>query len=196
MADGVYYVVLADLVGSTDYMKRMGNAAGVARFNAFSRAAKEALIDSKPKNSGEFIKDAGDAVLLVFRYFPDIVEWRLKFDGSLNFAWPHDERLAARLWVHAGEVSFRTGDAHGLAVSQIFKIEAKSKRNIQEGQLVLTHAAREIADPALFPKQCELVLCGKVQLADHPQIKLFELIVKADIAFLIDKQRNDKTRAL
>lgn len=195
IADGLHYVVLADLADSTDYMKRMGNDAGINRLNAFIGAAKEALAHSKPNNSGEFIKASGDAVLLVFKYFPDVVQWLLEFQGSLTFAWRHDKPLTARIWVHAGEITFRNGDAHGLAINQVFKVEARAKRKTRVGELVLTHVARDVADPVLFPKQCVLMPCGKVKLAGHPSISLHRLVVKADIAFMIDKQRKDKTRS-
>ena len=196
IADGLHYVVLADLADSTDYMKKMGNDAGINRRNAFIGAAKQALAHSKPKNSGEFVKDSGDAVLLVFKHFPDVVQWLLEFQGSLTLAWLDDKPLAARIWVHAGEITFRNGDAHGLAINQVFKVEARAKRQTRVGELVLTHVARDIADPVLFPKQCVLVPCGKVKLAGHPPISLYRLVVKADIAFMIDKQRKDTTRFL
>jgi hypothetical protein len=137
LANGIYYVVLADLVGSTNYMKKMGNDAGIARLNAFVGAAKQALTQSKPKNSGEFIKDNGDAVLFVFRHFPDIVQWRLEFDGSLCLAWQHDDRLATRLahghqggaWICFQRGSTKIPPRRGLACARWFDFNAKAQRH-------------------------------------------------------------------
>ncbi len=193
--DGIYYVVLADLVESTSDMKKMGNDAGGVRLSAFERAARQALEFITPSDSGLCVKADGDAVLLVFTHFPDIVQWYLEFDGVLNRDLIQKDPMRARVWVHAGEVRFKDSDIKSLAVSQLFKIEKKAKTKTKAGNLVLTHLAREIAKPALFPIQVELKRFHRVKLEDGSVVELYRLVTKADIAFLLEKQYRDKRRS-
>ena len=192
--DGIYYIVLTDLVGSTSYMSKMGNDAGIARFRKFESAVRQALdhaIYASPNNTGVAVKTVGDAVLLVFKHFPDIVQWNLEFDGVLNRIPNKVELMKARIWVHVGELRFEEGDFNGLAVNDLCKIEKKAKKNKGAGSLILTHLAKEIAAPTLYPEHCVLEDCGSVRLESNTSLKLYQL-AKADLPFLFTKQRRER----
>lgn len=189
------YIVLADLVGSTKFTRKMGNDVGIVLLREFEDAARQALAYMKPKTSGQIVKTEGDGVLLIFDHFPDIVHWYLEFQGGLKTKITDDGgfrlRMAgmkARVWVHAGEVCLQENDMHGLAVNEIHKIEQAAKVKTPEGTVILTQLARELARPSLYPKQCQLRLRDKVKLEGRPLIKLYELVVKAGIAFMMDRQ--------
>ena len=191
--DGIYYIVLADLVESTSYMAKMGNDAGIARFREFERSARLALkhaLSASPNNSGRFVKTVGDAVLLVFNHFPDIVQWYLNFDGVLNVASIKTELMKARTWVHVGELRFENDDLNGLCISHLIKVEQKAKEKAEAGRVMVTDLAKQIAEPALFSEHCAFDSCGSVTLEGHPSVKLY-MVTKADLPFLITKQLRD-----
>lgn len=185
--DGIYYIVLADLVESTKFVVRMGNDALMARIQIFVEAAKKAIENANmSSNSGHFIKSVGDAVLIAFSHFPDIVQWQMEFDGTLDLAENLGEPYRKRICVHAGEIRFFEGDTAALAINQMFKME----KAVQAGDVVLTEIARHLALPSLYPNQCELLELGTVQLDGYiDPVKLYRLVVKADIAFLVDKTK-------
>jgi len=185
IADGIYYIVLADLVGSTKFGAKMGNAALAARVHIFVEASKKALGHPKiSSNSGRFLKSIGDGVLILFNHFPDVVQWQIEYAGILSSAAIRHEQIQARICVHAGEVRFADGDTSTLAINQVFKMEKK----VGAGDLVLSDIAHNLALPSLYPKQCEFEEYGTVRLDGYTRpVKLHRLVVKADIAFLIDK---------
>lgn len=183
--DGIYYLVLADLVDSTKFAARMGNAAYTARVDTFVEACRKALENAqRSSNSGRFVKTVGDAVLVVFNHFPDVIQWDMEFDGTLGLAEIHNEPFLRRTCVHVGEIRFKAGDPSSLAVNQIFKME----KQVRAGALVLTSVAHDLALASVYPKQCEFEDCGTVSLEGYTRpVKLHRLIIKADIAFLINK---------
>lgn len=193
LTNGLYYLVLTDLVSSKAYKQKWGNEAGTARVFDFHAAAQQALLNTQPNNSGVFIKTVGDAVLLVFRHFPDIVHWHLEFLGTSDpTGGGPDVQMKARTWVHVGELLFRPREVYGLAVDELFKIEAKAKSSILAADFVLTQAASQTATPSLYPKQCELIRTSVMNLPELPRIELFRLDVKSDIAFVVSKRRADE----
>lgn len=184
--NGIYYIVLADLVGSTKSGAQLGNSALAARTQTFIGAAHKALENARKasSNSGFFIKSVGDGALLLFTYFPDVVQWQMEFEGVLHLAAPNDEPLRARVCVHAGEVRYVGSDVNALAINQVFKME----KHVGAGEIVLTDVAHKLAAPSLYPKQCQFERCRSVRLEGYGSpVKLHRLVIKADLAFLIDK---------
>ena len=187
IADGIYYIVLADLVGSTKFGAEMGNAALNARVTTFVEASKQALEHAgMTTNSGRFLKSIGDGVLFVFNHFPDIVQWQMEFDGTLDLMPIQQYPFRARICVHAGEVRFEDGDVRTLAINQVFKME----KEVHAGDLVLSDIAYQLALPSLYPKQCVFEGYGTIELDGYPRpVELHRLIVKSEVAFLIDKAK-------
>jgi class 3 adenylate cyclase len=193
--DGIYYIVFADLVGSTKFGAEMGNAALAARIQIFIEASKTALNNIKiGSNSGRFVKSVGDGVLMVFNHFPDIVQWQLEFHGALILATNRNKPFEWRVCVHAGEVRFEDSDPFSLASNQLFKIEKK----VNASEVVLSEIAHNLALPSVYPKWCEFIECGEVRLDGYNRlVNLHRLILKADFAFLVDKTAHgEKQQAL
>lgn len=192
--DGLYYLVLADLVGSTRFARQMGNDTSKAQLERFEFAAKQALTNCTQENSGGFIKSVGDAVLLVFQHFPDILEWHIQFDGSLllaSLAMHGTRGICTRILVGAGEIVFCGSDISGLALNELFKIEKAGKSKLPAGTMVLTDTARSLAEPSLFPRQCGLERISALNISPNKRLSLYRTVLKADIAFLISKQQKD-----
>jgi class 3 adenylate cyclase len=168
---GLYYIVLADLVGNTAFNAKYGNEEGDRRVEWFHTAAIESIGQIEPLNYVAFSKTIGDASLLIFSAFEDVYKWSEKFKENLDglsdeydFMAGEDREesredrgrvkaftLKARRLVHIGEVAYKEGiDPLSLAVSQTFKIE----KHFSEIALGCTQA---VAD-AVGPKLAELGL--------------------------------------
>lgn len=183
--DGIYYIVLADLVESTKFGAKWGNAALTARIHTFVEASKKAIKDAKmTSNSARFLKSVGDGVLIAFNHFPDVIQWRMEFDGALHLAASQHEPLQARICVHAGELRFSKGDSLNLTTNQVSKMEKK----VDPGELVVSDIAHKLALSSLSPRQCMFEEHGTVRIDGYNRpVKLLRLVVKADISFLIEK---------
>ena len=143
--DGIYYIVLVDLVGSTKYSAEYGNAMMVERIRTFVTFSFNALTESKIRNTGIFLKEIGDAVLFIFQHFPDILKWRDNLQKFLDIFKEYQEPFILRTCVHIGEVSLDGVNPISLAVSQTFKMEKKVEAN----QIVLTDPAYNVAWPTI-----------------------------------------------
>jgi class 3 adenylate cyclase len=197
--DALRYVVLADLKGSTQFAMQMGNDAALALMDEFEDAVREGLADIATPNSGFVVKRVGDGILLVFEHFPDVVEWWLHFHGTIQFkvtnvASPTKRpfQMAVRVWVHVGEVSIRNGDANGVCVNELFKIEQLCKSSIVSGDLILTAITRDLAVSTLYPPQCCIEQLETSPNGLGKQVLLFRLRVNSDLAFLVGKDRKHK----
>ena len=143
---GLYYIVLTDLCGNTDFNAKYGDTEGDIRIEWFQTAAIQSLGEIKIKNYVAFTKTIGDAALLIFSSFLDVFAWAETFTknlNALNDEYPEsmeirgvkcnpeelEERISnfnlrARKLIHLGEVSYKEGtDPLSIAVSQTFKIE-------------------------------------------------------------------------
>jgi class 3 adenylate cyclase len=118
LRDGLYYLVLVDLVGSTKYGAEYGNKALQDRIERFVTFSFQSLNGARLRNVGLFLKEIGDSVLFVFQHFPDVLRWRYQFDLARDLAVPP---LGLRTCVHVGEVSLHGVNPLSLAVSQVFK---------------------------------------------------------------------------
>jgi hypothetical protein len=142
---GLYYIVLADLVGNTDFNAKYGDRAGDVRVEWFQTAAITALGQITPSNYAAYIKPIGDAALLIFSSFADVARWSERFtDEMISISQEYAEladsndddfeqqledfELRARRLVHLGEIRFKEAtDPICLSVSQTFKIEKMFK---------------------------------------------------------------------
>lgn len=185
IADGIYYLVLADLAGSTAYSSRMGNEAFQRRIQIFNDAALKALTNAQtPKNSGRFVKSMADGMLYVFSHFPDVVQWWMELDGVLGLASIRDEVFEARMCVHVGEVRFPNGDPLSLAANHVFKME----KSVKVGDLVLTDLAYQLARSSLHPKDAKFEPYGTVNLPGHEKrVKLHKFVFENEMLFLLRK---------
>jgi len=161
--DGVYYIVLADLVGSTKYAAAHGNQAAADRVERFVTASFHALNQAPLRNTALFVKEIGDAVLFVFQHFPDVLHWRAAFGDYL--ALPMPEPIEIRTCVHIGEVSLEGVNPLSLAVSQCFKME----KAVHAHDLVLTDPAYIVAWPTVDLAHSAFADYGEVELEGFPR---------------------------
>jgi len=144
--NGLYYIVLADLVGSTKFLEKYGNEKAAARIINFVQAGIKALVKSKKVNKAYFLKEVGDSVLLIFTHASDIVQWNEQFREELYFRSSFaEEEFEIRTCVHVGEVCLHDANPLCLSVSETFKME----KQVGAGKLVFSELAAKVAKPAL-----------------------------------------------
>jgi class 3 adenylate cyclase len=166
---GLYYLVLIDLVGSTESSAKIGVDENVKRIEEFVRFTVEALGRSALLNSAYFVKEIGDASLLLFSSFGDVLRWRDSVEtlfaaynaklvkGKLAAHY----RMAGKVVVHLGEVAFSEArNPIALAVNQLFKIE----KNFRGGEIGCTDVVRR----AILPR----VSSGELQATEVNRVTL------------------------
>lgn len=141
--NGIYYIVLVDLIGSTKFTVEHGNAKMSERIKLFVTHSFNSLNQSKILNIGIFLKEIGDAVLFVFQHFPDVLKWRDNLQKNLDL---HEHNpFLLRTCIHIGEVSLEGVNPLSLAVSQTFQME----KEIEAGVIALTDPAYHVAWPTI-----------------------------------------------
>jgi hypothetical protein len=154
---GLYYIVLADLSRSTEASRILGVELNKKRIESFILRCVECLNYINPENYFWFVREIGDAVLLLFSSFKDVFTWWWRMESWIdtqNSLWKMELPantfksfyLEAKTIVHAGEVSYSDGNIPlSLAVNQIFKIEKIFKPN----ELGITHIVKTTAEPII-----------------------------------------------
>jgi class 3 adenylate cyclase len=143
--DGLLYIVLVDLAGSTKYLAEYGNEKASKRIQYFITSSFNALNNVEIRNVGLFLKEIGDAVLFIFQHFPDFLKWRSMLDNFLRIAPTLDVPYEIKTCLHVGEVSLQGVNPLSLAVSQTFKIEKMASA----GEIILTEPAYAVAWPTI-----------------------------------------------
>jgi hypothetical protein len=112
------------------------------------------------------IKEIGDAVLLLFQTFPDVIAWQSEFEAELRTVAEITDcpAIEVRTCVHVGDVLLEGVNPIALAVSQLFKIE----KHVESGDIALTDAAYHAAWPTLGRAYHAFEDCGLVDLDGHP----------------------------
>ncbi len=144
--DGIYYIVLVDIVGSTKFAAEFGNVKLNERIKTFVTYSFNALSASKIKNNGIFLREIGDAVLFIFQHFPDILKWRDNLQKYLDIFGKIKDPYSLRTCVHIGEVTLDGVNPITLGVSQTFKME----KTVQANDIVLTDPAYHVAWPTIM----------------------------------------------
>jgi class 3 adenylate cyclase len=132
---GLYYIVLSDLCRSTEASLRLGPDLNKKRVESFILKCIETLGYMNLKNYTLFLREIGDAVLILFSSFADVYEWWRSMESWLDtqnslWSWELSEadykvfRMEAKTVVHAGEVAYSgTSIPIAPAVNQVFKVE-------------------------------------------------------------------------
>lgn len=172
--DGIYYIVLVDLVGSTKYSAEHGNSRLNERIKTFITSSFTALTASHIKNTSIFLKEIGDAVLFVFQHFPDVLKWLDNFQKFLDVYSPSDDPFIVRTCIHIGEVSLEGVNPLSLAVSQTFKME----KTVKPTDIVLTDPAYHVAWPTIARAYHGFSDYGTVELDGFKTpVKLHKLVI-------------------
>jgi hypothetical protein len=181
---GLYYIVLADLVGNTNFNAKYGNAEADKRVEWFHTAAIQAIGSVNVSNYVTFSKTIGDASLLIFSSVRDVILWSNSFTELLeNYDQEYqmsveeelpemdsqqleqqvsDFSLKGRRLVHLGEVSYADkNDPLSLAVSQTFKME----KAFSETMLGCTEIVAKTIRPTLPGLKHKLVENKSIRIA-------------------------------
>ena len=171
---GLYYTVLSDLSRSTEASIVLGNDISKKRIETFILTCVEVLGRITTTNYHLFLREVGDAVLMLFSSFNDAFEWWFKMQSWLygrDRMWANELdlsraeyrhfRLEAKTVIHAGEVEYSGGNIPiSAAVNQVFKIEKKFKAR----ELGITQQALVCARPLLRSHKLRPRLRGEVIL--------------------------------
>jgi hypothetical protein len=171
---GLYYIVLSDLCRATEASLVLGNDISRKRVQTFILTCVDALGHIDTTNYHLFLREIGDAVLMLFSSFKDAYEWWLTMHSWLNGRdnmW-RDEldlsrseqkqfRLAAKTIIHAGEVSYSGKNIPlSAATNQVFKVE----KNFKENELGITEYTLLCARPVLRDLKLRSILRASVKL--------------------------------
>ena len=88
---GLYYIVLVDLCSNTAFNAKYGDKEGDVRTQWFHTAVIESIGEIALRNYVAFSKTIGDASLIIFSSFLDVVEWSDQL--SINLSALSDEYL-------------------------------------------------------------------------------------------------------
>lgn len=198
--EGLYYIVLADIAGNTDFNIKYGNAHADLRGQWFHTSIIEALGHIELHNYANFVKTIGDAALLVFSSIGDVIKWSEELNLVLEkynqeYArkikakelplytedeYNDDEQikdfaLNVRRVIHLGEVQYVDEyDPLSLAVSQTFKAEKEFGRT----NLGCTGAVAHIIKPALIEYGYTLVENRPIDIPGEPDQQMSYYITK------------------
>lgn len=156
---GLYYTVLSDLCRATEASLVLGNEISRKRVETFILTCVDALGHIETTNYHLFLREIGDAVLLLFSAFADAYEWWQTMHswlGGRDGMWSTELelsrselkqfRLEAKTIIHAGEVAYSgTNIPVSAAVNQVFKVE----KNFKANELGITQQALACARPIL-----------------------------------------------
>jgi hypothetical protein len=78
---GLYYILLSDLCRSTEASLHLGAELNRLRVETFILNCIEALGSIELENYAMFLREIGDAVLIIFSSFRDILEWYMTMRG-------------------------------------------------------------------------------------------------------------------
>jgi len=135
----------------------LGNEISKKRIETFILTCVDALGRIETTNYHLFLREIGDAALILFSSFDDAYQWWLTMHSWLdgrNRMWAAELdlrraeqkhfRLEAKTIIHAGEVSYSGRNIPiSTAINQVFKVE----KQFRENELGITHQALLCARP-------------------------------------------------
>lgn len=137
-SQGTATVLFSDLVGSTELLGSMGEAA----FDEFRRRHFAALRSAVERHGGEEIKTLGDGILAVFGSAADALAGAVAMQqgvDSQNRSEPHP--VSIRIGLALGDVAFDDGDVFGAPVVEAARLVASARA----GQILATTVVRVVA---------------------------------------------------
>lgn len=171
---GLYYIVMSDLCRATEASNVLGNELSKKRVETFILTCVESLGHIETTNYHVFLREIGDAVLILFSSFRDAYAWwhtmHSWLDGR-NDMWASESnmsrseykhfKLTSKTIIHAGEVDYSDKNIPlAAAVNQVFKIEKKFK----EYELGISQPALSCVHPILRSLKLSPKLRDKVKL--------------------------------
>ena len=124
-------VLFTDIVGSTEALARLGDAAWSAKLERHGQIVSEGL----ERFDGRLVKSTGDGVLATFAgpaRGTEAARWILDRLAS--------EELLSRAGVHVGEIELQNDDVAGLAVH----VAARVMDNAGDGEVLVSRTVRDL----------------------------------------------------
>ncbi|HEV3364863.1 MAG TPA: AAA family ATPase, partial [Acidimicrobiia bacterium] len=135
---GTATVLFTDLVGSTEFMSRLGQSA----FDDVRRAHFAAMRKNIQRHGGEEVKTLGDGVLAVFGSAADAAECAVAMQQAVQRqAIVVQAPLAIRIGMGLGDVRFEEGDVFGTPVIEAARLVEAA----QPGQILATAVVQLVA---------------------------------------------------
>jgi class 3 adenylate cyclase/tetratricopeptide (TPR) repeat protein len=135
---GTATVLFTDLVGSTELLSRVGEAA----FEELRRTHFAALRETIERTGGEEVKTLGDGVLAVFGSAADAVDCAVSMQQAVDRqARTGGHPLAMRVGLALGDVSFEESDVFGTPVVEAARLVSAAR----SGQILATALVRGVA---------------------------------------------------
>jgi class 3 adenylate cyclase len=152
----------------------LGNEISKKRVETFILTCVDALGHIDTTNYHLFLREIGDAVLLLFSSFSDVYQWWFTMNSwlsgrdnmwmaelDLSGSEQKQFRLECKTIIHAGEIDYSGGNVPvSAAVNQVFKVE----KLFRPHELGITKAALTCARPSLRSCKLRPVLRGDVSL--------------------------------
>ena len=194
---GLYYILLSDLCRSTEASLHLGTELNRLRVETFILNCIDALGSTELQNYAMFLREVGDAVLIIFSSFSDVLEWYMTmqmflakrdqmcaFELGLGQEQYKHFKLEAKTVVHAGEVFYSDKKIPmAFAVNQVFKVEKLFKA----GELGVTQTVLSSGLPILKGTFFEYKKRAKVTLpGDKNPIQTYVIYAK------IEKRKTNK----
>ena len=181
---GLYYSVLSDLCRATEASMVLGKKISKKRVETFILTCVDALGHIETTNYHLFLREIGDAVLILFSSFDDVYQWwqtmqswlagrnRLwAVEGNLSQYELKQFRLECKTIIHAGEVDYSGAKIPlSASVNQVFKVEKMFKPH----ELGLTDQTLACVRPVLRFHLVSPSLRGTVKLpGDKESMKVY-----------------------
>ena len=172
MADrpsGTITFLFADIEGSTELVRSLGDA----RFAELLGAYRRLLQSATEEREGQVVTTTGDGSLAVFRNVRNALRAAAAAQQLIaGYAWPVDASVRVRMGIHTGEAADPAGGYAGLDVHRASRICAAG----HGGQILLSEATRTLAQHA-FPEDLTARDLGVYRLKDldHPE-RIFQLL--------------------
>ena len=130
-------VLFTDLVGSTELLSRLGEAA----FEGLRRAHFAALRGAIGQSRGAEVKTTGDGLLAVFSSAAAAVDCAVAIQQAVDLHARAGAPVAVRVGVAVGDVSFEDGDVFGAPLAEAARLVAAARG----GQILTTAVVRAVA---------------------------------------------------
>jgi class 3 adenylate cyclase len=135
---GTATIVVTDLVGST----RLRSALGEQTADDLRREHDVALTEAVTAHRGRVVKGAGDGILAAFESASDAVAAAVAMQQAVyELGRRHRLRLAMRVGISAGDVSWEGGDCFGLPVVEAARLEEAA----EPGRILCAAIVRALA---------------------------------------------------
>jgi class 3 adenylate cyclase len=146
---GFQTVVFTDIVGSTEYVRRVGDEAGRATIRDLEQRVASLAAD----HEGRVVKNLGDGSLVSFGSNSSAIAFALDLQDACG-----DGPLYLRVGMAAGEPIQEDGDLHGTVVAQASRIGDLG----DAGEVIVSDSVRQLASGKgfTFEPKGEVLLKG------------------------------------